>query len=71
MTIERGTTAAALQVQHIALTDALRRLDAIKTCCGHCQHFELGACALHGDVPKDFQKTEGQCDDWRYDGVPF
>lgn len=71
MTIERGTTVADLAVQRDALTAALRRLDVIKTNCGHCMHFELGACALHGEVPIKFQKTSGECDDWKYDGVPF
>ena len=71
MTIERGASMGQLQVQRDALTSALRRIDVIAANCGHCMHFELGTCALHGDVPIAFQKTSGECDDWRYDGVPF
>ena len=60
----RGMTAAELK-------RARDRLGVIQTNCGHCEHFELGRCDLHGEVPLSFQKTEGQCEDWRYDGVPF
>jgi hypothetical protein len=71
MSVEKGTTAAEITTQRSALTHAIRRLDAIAIVCGSCQHFEMGTCALHGDVPVTFQKTVGACDDWRYDGVPF
>jgi hypothetical protein len=67
----RGMTAADLAVQRGALQRSLERLSVIKTNCAHCVHFEMGACEKHGDVPREFQVVEGQCDDWRYDGVPF
>jgi hypothetical protein len=69
--INRGATAADIATQRAALQRAISGLDAVKTNCGSCQHFEMGTCEKHGAVPLEFQKVEGQCDDWRYDGVPF
>lgn len=66
-----GITAAQLQTQRASLRTSLARLDAIKTNCGACEHFSMGRCGVHGDVPEEFQKVEGQCEDWRYDGIPF
>lgn len=67
----QGMTEAELTAQRGALQRSLERLAAITVCCGSCQHFAMGTCAKHGDVPLAFQKSQGQCEDWRYDGVPF
>jgi hypothetical protein len=66
-----GMTAAELEVQRSALTRALAELARIETNCEHCEHFQISRCALHGEVPVSFQKTPGQCADWRYDSIPF
>jgi hypothetical protein len=69
--VPRDITAAELHAQQDALRTALSRYEVIKTNCGHCKHFEMGTCEMHGDVPITFQKSVDECDDWRYDGVPF
>lgn len=69
--IAQGTTAAELDRMRQPILHQLRQIDAVKVCCGACQHFELGKCELHGEVPIAFQKQENACADWRYDGVPF
>lgn len=66
-----GMTAAELAVQKAALQCSLDRLNVIAPNCGHCKHFEMGTCAKHGDVPIEFQRSVGECEDWIYDGVPF
>lgn len=66
-----GMTAAELTVQREALRSSLVRLDAIKTACTHCQQFGMGACRIHGEIPAEFQKVEGDCPDWTYDAIPF
>lgn len=66
-----GMTLAELGVQRDALSQALARLNAIKPCCHSCREFDMGVCRMHGDIPAEFQKVEGECTDWRYDGVPF
>lgn len=70
-TAERGCTLEQLQVQRDALRKALARLDDIKPCCMSCDQFDLGTCRVHGDIPAEFQRVEGQCPDWRYDAIPF
>jgi hypothetical protein len=69
--VPAGITALELTTQAEALRAALRRFEVIKNNCGHCKHFEIGRCELHGEVPVAFQKSVGECDDWRYDGVPW
>jgi hypothetical protein len=66
-----GMTAAQYAVQRDALRAALTRMDAIKVTCHFCASFELGKCEKHGAVPLEFQKSEGACAEWTYDGVPF
>lgn len=66
-----GTTLQQLQIQRDALQKALKDLDAIKPCCMSCQQFDVGGCKLHGEIPAEFQKVEGECPDWRYDAIPF
>ncbi len=68
---QEGMTAEQLAVQIDALNKALGRLTIIKTNCHSCQRFSLDECALHGAVPQDFQRVQGACPDWRFDGVPF
>lgn len=70
-TATKGMTASVLDLQLQLARRVVGQLEAIKTHCASCEHFELGACAKHGAVPLTFQKTEGECDDWRYDGIPF
>ncbi len=50
--------------QYIRLLDALRVLQEItrQKCCWSCEHFKAGDCALHGQVPLDFQ-PQG-CEQW-------
>lgn len=67
----RGATAAEISTQRGTLQRAVDRLAAIKINCASCQQFEMGTCEKHGDVPLEFQKAEGECPDWSYDGVPF
>lgn len=70
-TPERGCTLAQLLIQRDALRQSLHRLETIKPCCLSCEQFDLGACKLHGEIPVEFQKVEGECPDWRYDAIPF
>lgn len=67
-----GMTLAQYNAQKMALVQSLKRMDEIKTNCGHCLHFCLDVCGIHkADVPVAFQKTEGECELWVYDGVPL
>ena len=68
---DAGATAQQIAVQRDALTKSLARLNAIKLNCCSCQQFDMGACKTHGQIPKEFQTVEGECPDWRYDGIPF
>lgn len=59
-----------------AVRDALRRrlteLDRITPTCWTCASFkDAPRCDKHGAVPEEFQRAEGACQDWVYDGVPF
>lgn len=67
----RGTTLQELTVQKNALHRAWKMLESIKPCCHSCDQFDMGSCRTHGPIPKEFQTVEGQCPDWRYDGIPF
>ena len=67
-----GATAEQVHATRFALQQSLARLDRIKTNCHHCKHFHIDDCALHkARIPQEFQTVEGQCADWRFDGVPF
>lgn len=68
---QEGAAMPELIATRTALEAGLARLSHIKFDCAHCQHFSLDNCAKYGRIPADFLKTEGQCEDWRYDGVPF
>ena len=70
--LEEGLTADELEATRKRLRDALARAELIKTNCHNCQHFSLDRCGKHdADVPVEFQTSEGQCPDWRFDGIPF
>lgn len=65
-------TAEQVQATRIALQQSLARIERIKTNCHHCKHFDIEVCGLHNArIPHEFQTVEGQCTDWRFDGVPF
>jgi len=65
-------TADQIAVTRLALQQSLARLDRIKTNCHNCKHFHIEECGLHNArIPHEFQTVEGQCADWRFDGVPF
>jgi hypothetical protein len=67
-----GATAAQLEQHRKVLRAALAEAETIKTNCHNCEHFSMDRCELHqADVPQAFQKQEGQCADWRFDGIPF
>lgn len=66
-----GMTLGQHAVQLDALRKALSRMETIKTSCAFCMSFELGKCVKFGAVPVEFQKSEGQCAEWTYDGVPW
>lgn len=68
-----GMTARELQIVREALRDRLHCLDQIRTTCEHCEHFaHAPRCAKFDAVPpEDFRRTEGACEEWRFDGVPF
>ena len=68
---QEGASIQLIVTTRGALEAAMARLAHIKFDCAHCQHFSLDNCAKYGRIPADFLKTEGQCEDWRYDGVPF
>lgn len=69
--VPTGTSAADLATIRGALDGALMRLARIKVSCHDCAQWDIDSCTLYGSVPADFQKLEGQCADWRYDGVPW
>jgi len=61
-----------LQAERQALADRLRYLDSLRVVCASCQHWTGTACRHFGETPPgDFQKTEGACNEWVSDGVPF
>ena len=67
-----GATAQQLEQHRAALRQALDEAERIKSCCHECEHFSMDHCKHHGqDVPQEFQRVEGQCEDWRFDGIPF
>jgi hypothetical protein len=70
--LPEGSTAAQLEQHRGVLRQALADADRIKTNCHDCTNFAIEHCRHHNaDVPVEFQKAEGQCDAWRYDGIPF
>jgi hypothetical protein len=70
--LDAGLTADELEATKRQLRRALERAELIKTNCANCEHFSLDRCNKHNaDVPVEFMRTEGQCPDWRFDGVPF
>ena len=71
VSVIEGATLAELQAHRDALRAALKRVEAVRANCHSCGLFELGACQVHGQVPEAFQLAEGECAEWRYDGVPF
>lgn len=65
-----------LNAERQALRQRLQYLDALKATCRTCRHFAgakgFNRCAHFDDVPPDdFMATEGQCESWVSDGVPF
>lgn len=68
-----GMTAIELRTVREALRERLATLDKITATCVHCEHFAHAPhCAKFDAVPpQDFQRAEGACEDWRFDGVPF
>lgn len=68
---QEGASMPIILATRGALDAAQARLANIKFDCQHCQHYSLENCAKHGRIPADFLKSQGECEDWRYDGVPF
>lgn len=69
--LPEGATAADLQQARAHVESAQQALARIKVQCHDCVHFDIDSCALYGNVPDDFKKSEGACPEWRFDGVPF
>jgi hypothetical protein len=69
--LPEGATAADLAMARMSLETAHKELARIKVQCHDCSNYDIDSCALHGTVPEDFKKTEGACDDWRFDGIPW
>jgi len=69
---ENGMTLTQYNARRSELVQALARFDCIKPSCGHCAHFNMDRCELHGsDVPVSFQKQVGECPEWISSGIPF
>lgn len=67
-----GFTAVQLEATRTALRSSLERLDAIKTDCHQCLHFDMERCKLHdADIPIEFQRQADACGDWQWDSIPF
>ncbi len=66
-------TLIELTTQRDALRRRLAELDRIKATCDHCEHFaHAPRCEkFDAEPPEDFRRTEGACEHWTYDGVPF
>lgn len=65
-----------LNAERQALRQRLTYLEAIRANCKTCEHFGhavgFGRCSVFDDTPPEhFQNTDGQCESWVSDGVPF
>lgn len=69
--LPEGSGPTQLAQHRATLQRALDDANRIKTNCHDCLHFSMDTCSLHGDVPQEFQKQEGQCETWQYDAIPF
>ena len=58
-----------------ALRQSLQRYERITVCCHSCEHYgSYGSkmCAVHkATPPPEWIKGPVECDDWRYDEIPF
>lgn len=66
-------TAIELMTVREALRERLAALDSIRTTCEHCEHFRYPALCMkfNAEPPEEFRRTDGACQEWRFDGVPF
>lgn len=61
-----------LNAERTALRARLKYLDGIKANCRFCAHWQAGRCDVFDDVPPaEFQQSDGKCESWVHDGVPF
>lgn len=65
-----------INAERTALRLRLSYLEDIKACCKTCEHFGhargFNRCRVFDDVPpEEFQTTDGKCESWVHDGVPY
>jgi hypothetical protein len=66
-----GMSLPQFQAGREAIRGALAAYERVTPNCHSCKHFSMGACALHGEVPKEFQEQPEACESWSFDEIPF